>query len=162
MKKEHYKWKKKFADENGNIQGSRGTLLKQIEHHTGYLVISCWENGRGKQVRAHRFVWECFYGEIPDGLVVNHKDLNKHNNSIENLELVTPQQNVIHAYENKTDRIILNGESCPASKLSEKDVLAIIKLRKEGLKLQEIGDMFGISFQHVSALATGKRWRHLH
>ena len=77
MKKEHYKWKKKFADENGNIWGSRGTLLKQIEHHTGYLVISCWENGRGKQVRAHRFVWECFYGEIPDGLVVNHKDLNK-------------------------------------------------------------------------------------
>ena len=38
----------------------------------------------------HCLVWESHYGKIPDGMQIHHKDFNKENNSIENLQLVTP------------------------------------------------------------------------
>ena len=38
-------------------------------------------------IQSHRFVWECFNGEIPEGMQVVHKDGNKVNNSLGNLKL---------------------------------------------------------------------------
>jgi hypothetical protein len=49
----------------------------------------------------HRLVAEHFIGNIGKGLEVNHKDLNKHNNHIDNLEIVTRRENLIHYYANK-------------------------------------------------------------
>jgi len=51
--------------------------------------------------RVHRLVVESFIGPIADGLEVNHKDLNKHNNNVSNLEIVTRRQNIIHFHANK-------------------------------------------------------------
>ena len=42
----------------------------------------------------HRLVWKTFVGPIPEGMQINHKDENKTNNSLENLEIVTPKQNM--------------------------------------------------------------------
>jgi len=56
-----------------------------------------------RQVRAngiiyklHRVVWVMHFGEIPEGKVVNHKDRNRSNNRLENLEVVWPHENVAH------------------------------------------------------------------
>lgn len=49
---------------------------------------------KGVTYLSHRVIWQMFYGEIPDGLVVDHKDGNKWNNRISNLRLVTTQQNL--------------------------------------------------------------------
>lgn len=38
----------------------------------------------------HDLVWEEHYGEIPQGMQIHHKDFDKTNNNIENLQLVTP------------------------------------------------------------------------
>lgn len=46
--------------------------------------------------KAHRLVWSAFVGDIPVGLCIDHIDLNKRNNSLTNLRLVTPQQNAQH------------------------------------------------------------------
>lgn len=45
--------------------------------------------GETKSIRLHRLVAEYFIGEIPEGYQVHHKDGNKQNNSVENLEIVT-------------------------------------------------------------------------
>jgi hypothetical protein len=64
----------------------------------GYLILHLYKNKCCICKSIHTLVAESF-GEIPEGLQVNHKDGNKKNNAIENLELVTPSQNIIHAYD---------------------------------------------------------------
>jgi len=81
-------------------------LLKPRTHPSGYLYAGLFKGvGSSKQRlwrRVHRLVVESFIGPIPDGLEVNHKDLNKHNNNVDNLEIVTRKQNIIHFHANKT------------------------------------------------------------
>lgn len=55
-------------------------------------------------VSAHRLVYEVKVGPIPDGCEINHKDLNKQNNSPSNLEAVSPSHNIIHSYANGRPR----------------------------------------------------------
>ena len=81
-------------------------LLKPRTHPSGYLYAGLFKGvGSSKQRlwrRVHRLVVETFIGPIADGLEVNHKDLNKHNNNVSNLEIVTRRQNIIHFHANKT------------------------------------------------------------
>ena len=77
------------------------------ELYDGYLINFSSSNGyptifvNGKNVLLHRYIWEKFNGEIPEGFQIHHKDKNKLNWSVENLELVKSsdhQRN--HAVEN--------------------------------------------------------------
>lgn len=56
----------------------------------------------GKKTDEHRLVWERAYGPIPEGMVIHHKNYNKHDNSLSNLELLTYEEhNEIHeTYKN--------------------------------------------------------------
>lgn len=63
----------------------------------GYPQISLCKNGKYARRAVHRVVWEAFNGPIEGRLEINHKDLNRANNRLDNLELVTHQQNVQHA-----------------------------------------------------------------
>lgn len=46
-------------------------------------------NGKAQSCTRHRVVWMENYGEIPPGMVVHHKNFNKKDNRLENLQLVT-------------------------------------------------------------------------
>ena len=64
---------------------------------TGYSQTSIMSRTWG----IHQLVWmEANHRFIPDGFEINHIDLDKSNNVIENLELVTHKQNIEHAIEN--------------------------------------------------------------
>lgn len=71
------------------------TEVPQHNHNKGYKLV----NLNGSSLSVHRLVCEAFNGPIPKGYVVNHIDGNKANNNIENLEAVTPKQNMQHAYK---------------------------------------------------------------
>ena len=61
------------------------------------MVSSTCLNGR-KCYASHRLVFEAVNQQlIPDGMQINHKNFNKQDNSINNLELVTRKDNMIHA-----------------------------------------------------------------
>lgn len=51
------------------------------------------DNGKENKGYLHRFIYTACYGPIPEGLQVNHIDENKSNNSIFNLNLMTPIEN---------------------------------------------------------------------
>ena len=57
----------------------------------GYYYITSSAEGNFKQL-LHRLVFEDFYGTIPKGCVIHHKDGNKTNNCIMNLQLLTESE----------------------------------------------------------------------
>jgi len=62
------------------------------DDETGYYLNSTIHK------RMHVYVWECIHGNIPKGYEVHHKDLDRSNNTIENLQLLTSHEHkLIHA-----------------------------------------------------------------
>jgi hypothetical protein len=62
-----------------------------------YKRVTLTKNGSRKNASIHTLVCLAFIGPRPKGYVVNHKDSNKLNNELSNLEYVTASQNVHHA-----------------------------------------------------------------
>ena len=74
---------------------ARDVIIPLYESTSGYMRAYIWNNkGKHKQVSVHRLVYMAHVGDIPKGMQVNHKDENKKNNCVENLELLTPSANV--------------------------------------------------------------------
>lgn len=71
-------------------------LRKDTKH---YLQVDFVRNGEYTRKRVHRIVWEAFNGRIEGRLEINHKDLDRANNQLDNLEVVTHQQNLQHAID---------------------------------------------------------------
>ena len=79
---------------NGHYQKSVGKILICVPNKIGYCqVFLCKNNEKKKHFYVHRLVWTTFYGEIPDDMEVNHKDENKQNNSLDNLNLLSHKDN---------------------------------------------------------------------
>ena len=84
------------ADSDGNVIN----IVKKVPHkgnknHTSYLKFCVRKHGQSEfnTYFIHRFVWECFYGIIPEGKVIDHINKNKEDNRLCNLQLLTQQQN---------------------------------------------------------------------
>lgn len=77
-----------------------GTIKKQTKVHNGYLTVTLHKNGTAKRIKVHRLVAQAFIPN-PDGLAtVNHKDENKSNNKVENLEWMSQHDNNNHGTRN--------------------------------------------------------------
>ena len=81
----------------GRIKSKR-KILKPIDGE--YLKVGLSKNGLQKTLYIHRLVAETFFGKSK--LQVNHKDENKHNNNINNLEFISFKENI--NYGTKQDR----------------------------------------------------------
>ena len=77
----------------------KGKILKQYKDN--YYKIDINENGKTKKKLVHRLVASTFIPNLENKPCVNHKDGNKLNNHISNLEWCTYSENTKHAYDNK-------------------------------------------------------------
>ena len=92
----------------GNRQGevihiSKSVPMKGNYLDTGYLKVKVRGSGDKKQttVYVHRFIYECYNGVIPDGMVIDHINDIKDDNRVKNLQLMTPQHNSKKAAKNR-------------------------------------------------------------
>lgn len=83
----------------GNIYNKKGRKLSPYVDCVGYYQIVLTKDKKTYHVRLHRHIYEAFYGKIPKGMVINHKNGNKLDNSIQNLEVVTNSENTKHGYD---------------------------------------------------------------
>lgn len=70
----------------------------------GYLSVKLFRNGKGCQKTVHRIVAEAFIPNPNNKPQVNHKDRNKGNNDVSNLEWVTREENKSHAIRNGANK----------------------------------------------------------
>jgi len=78
---------------------SNNRLLKGNISHCGYIIVSISDNKKRKNELIHRLVANCFLDNPKNKNIVNHKDQNKQNNHIDNLEWCTSSENMIHFYK---------------------------------------------------------------
>jgi len=127
----------------------------------GYFKVALSKDRTLRSMRVHRLVAAAFVDNPNDYTEVNHKDGDKLNNQVSNLEWCTRSQNVKHAFDNnllQAMRGVKNGNS----KLSESDVLAIRSEYKYGkITLISLANKFGCSKRNVLDIVHKRIWKHL-
>lgn len=99
--KTHPKFKNYEVSKNGEVRHKDSKKIRKFRlDKNGYHRINIFYDGKINTVLAHRLVYETFLGERPDGMTINHKDLNKINNCVSNLELITASENTTHGFRN--------------------------------------------------------------
>lgn len=83
----------------GNVKSLRNNkLLRQTNHRGGYKLVSVSVDGMHKELTVHRLVAQAFIPNPNNYRDVNHKDGDKANNHVDNLEWVTHSENIKHSY----------------------------------------------------------------
>lgn len=128
----------------------------RVDPSTGYRRVRL---GKFGSAVAHRAVWISAHGPIAPGLEVNHKNRDKADNRVDNLELLTHVKNVQHAYA--TGVQMPRGEDNGQHKLTEAQVLEIRTLASAGESQRVIARRFAVARTLVQRITQGRAWRHL-
>lgn len=86
-----------YNPETGEITRKRSGKIIKSTDQDGYIVVSDFEYGRNDRMRGARLVWVMHNGDIPEGMVVDHKNRIRTDNRLDNLRLATVQQNAANA-----------------------------------------------------------------
>lgn len=137
----------------------KGKVLHQHDSGRGYSAVALCKNGKPHTTYVHTLVANAF---IPKPIgneryVVNHKDGNKHNNSVQNLEWVSYSQNNQHAYDNGLKP---RGERFYNAKLTEAQV---VEIRKNGKydTYENIGRKYGVDKGVIHSVLNNRTWRYV-
>ncbi len=112
----------------------------------------------------HHIVAEAFIGPRPPGFEIDHKDCNRANNRLENLQYLTITQNrrrTVDAGRNYVPTIKARGENQGASKLTPGKVRAIRRTVKQGKSMHVTAKEFGISVTTVFKVFHRITWAHV-
>jgi hypothetical protein len=139
---------RKVLTKNNRIRSYKGRVLSSAAHSQGYLVVNLRRNHKRGVEYVHRLIASTFLGE--SSMFINHKDLNKKNNKLNNLEYVSNKENLLHAFRNgvKVGKTILSAEQ-------RKEIR---QLRSSGFKLKVLAAMFSVSESAISEVARGTTW----
>lgn len=83
------------------ISKTTGNVLAPFLDRNGYKRVSLYRNGKKKNHYVHRVVFESFFGCIPVGYEVDHKDNKRDNNHLGNFQLLTRQQNMRKVHDSQ-------------------------------------------------------------
>lgn len=130
----------------------RGKFLKEVHQSYGYLFPSSRLeiDGVKKQRTIHSIIARTFLGPVPQGLEINHKDGNKHNNSIDNLEYCTRQENLEHAVKNG---LFIGGKQ--NRKIGDKGAIQIRWMATKGYTRSELARIYGVSRNTIRQILDG-------
>lgn len=85
--------------QSGKSQFRKGQKIKPIKNKNGYLQFALNKNAKRKMVYVHIIIAETFIENPRELNTVNHKDGNKLNNNVDNLEWCSYSENNLHSYK---------------------------------------------------------------
>lgn len=170
---EHWELCKKYPEylvsDKGNVYSLKREKLLNPTNRDFYPEVCICINKSQRSVAVHRLVSEAFIPNPENKPQVNHKDGNKHNNNVTNLEWVTCKENINHAWKNNLSKVSHKsrnaGEHGTNVRLSWDDVHYIRQHYKRGINQfnkgngTELCKKFNITESHLSHIITGLIWK---
>ena len=155
-----------LPDKNGKRVHKKGKILKPstwhykktFTKHPG-LVVNLWKNGQRKLMTVHRIIASTFILNPKNKPQVNHKDGNRENNRVDNLEWVTQEENMAHSV------YVLNNQTYfpkkPIRCVETGDIFPSIAsaAREYGLNTSTISSVVCHRPQHYTA--AGFHWEYI-
>jgi len=132
-------------------------IRKASVNKQGYLYMAFRAGGCQKNAYMHRLVAETFIQNPAGKPFVNHKDGNKQNNNVSNLEWVTVIENNRHARETGLN-VAPTGEDNRLSILTNDDVRDIKRQLAKGIKQRDIARAFKVHYSLISHIKAGRKW----
>jgi hypothetical protein len=143
-----------------------------ISSTSKYDRISVLVNGKRKRFNLHVLMAVAFlkldlrvHGTSNFSLQVDHKDNNKRNNKIENLELVTKQENLRRAFESgcyKKNGFASKGKAKQSlRRFTDQEVMQIKSFKKAGLSYRKIAEKFGCNHGTIYQILKGNTYQDL-
>lgn len=136
--------------------------LSQATHPEGYKRVKLFAMNKKSPTPVHRLVAMAFLPNPKNLPQVNHKDGNKGNNVVENLEWCDNAHNQKHAAAHGL-HVYPCGEAHAMAVLNEEDVRKIKdELRSTAAykgQLKEIGERYGVSLHCIFDIKHGRSWR---
>ena len=130
----------------------RGRILKASAKDNGYLIVKV--GGKGVQY-LHRLIATAFIDNPDNKREVNHKDFDKNNNAVDNLEWMTAKENTIHYFHTtKKPRPGITG------KLILKQAQKIKQLISEDVDCKKIAVLYGVTVGTIYHIKNEHTWRH--
>lgn len=134
-------------------------LMKLRTDIDGYKTVGLYKDGKCKRIKVHRLVADAFIPKTDGKDCVNHKDGNKWNNSVSNLEWCTRKENSIHASE--TGLLVYGSKQrigkAKQRRFTHEQIQSIKELyHSDGVSQRELGKMFGCDHSVISEIVTGK------
>lgn len=132
--------------------------MRQNPHgRSGYLAFRACHNNKPKNVFVHKIIADCW---IPNTdyeffTQVNHKDGNKLNNSIDNLEWVSASQNQQHAIKTGLKK---STEDLYNSSLTNDEVHRVCQMIEDGWRSVDIANMFEVSKDIINKIKSGSTY----
>lgn len=130
--------------------------LKTNERDDGYLQVKL-QGGTIKTFTIHKLVFDAFGGAYTGE--INHRDGNKKNNSIDNLEVMSRAENIRHSWALGLRSHV--GTKHPKAKFTDDDIREIRAARSAGKTLTEIAQRFGVHITAISKIARRETWAHV-
>lgn len=144
---------------------TRTRRMKQSVANTGYNCVNLTPEGGGRNNQrvenVHQLIADAFCRDrLDDEIETRHRDGNKLNNHVCNLEPCTV---LINSRDKKVhDPTFLQGIRHSQVKLTEKEVYEIRKLYDDcELQLKDIGNMYGVHHNTISSIGRRVNWKHL-
>ena len=140
---------------DNHIRSCKGVLASKLMKN-GYYLTSAQYDGKMYYFMEHRVIWCWKNGAIPEGMVINHKDYNRTNNAIENLELMTQKENVEYSRSHFNP---CQGEKSPRAGLTNKQAQAIKTLGEVcGWSPKQIGHLTDVKSPTITKIVRGYRY----
>ena len=136
-----------------------GKIRSIHTNKSGYILLSSVKRNGVIYTNqyVHRLVAEAFLGKT-QGLEVNHKDGNKSNNNVNNLEWVTASENQKHRFRiNNTSK----GSKNAAAVVDEHLVRKIRIQHREGMSISRLAREYNMSYGGMWDIVAKKNWKHV-
>lgn len=141
-----------------NNYRNTGTPQKlKEEYNHGYKRVTLFIDNELIHKRVHRLVAEAFIPNPNNYNICHHKDDDKTNNKVSNIEWTTSQGNSDYALE---DGLILYGVNHPNANNSEEQIISVCEYLEENIyTIKEISNLTGVSVNAISSIIFNNTWK---